>query len=80
MLEIGLKIKKSAKADRKIKKQMDKIIYENGLVSSRESLDNLIKICLACEIDCQEAIDVLNGAVDERESAIKNILLGYVNG
>lgn len=75
----GKNIKKVSKVRRKIKNMMNKIIRENGTVSSRETLDQIIQVCLICEIEIQEAINVLNGTEQERKDAIKSILCGYIN-
>ena len=60
-----------------IKKKMDQIIKQMTMVSSKDTVSELVECCLLCEIECQELIDTINGADNDKQKAIQYTLFGY---
>lgn len=61
----------------RIKKKMDQIVNQMTIISSRDTMSELVECCLLCEIECQELIDTINGSEEERNKAIQYTLFGY---
>ena len=60
-----------------IKKKMDQIIKQMTMVSSRDTVSELVECCLLCEIECQELIDTINGTDCDQKNVIQYTLFGY---
>lgn len=60
-----------------IKKKMDQIIKQMTMVSSKDTVSELVECCLLCEIECQELIDTINGADNDKQKVIQYTLFGY---
>ena len=77
LIKEGKELKEVAKNNAKIKKMMDKAINGNGIVSSRETADQMICAALTAETEVQELINYLNAEETDRKNAIMYFVGGY---
>ena len=77
MIRIGKDLKQVSIREHQIKKRMDKCINANGIVPSRDTVDEIIQCCLLGDVKCQELINVLNSDDEIRNQAVNYLLAGY---
>lgn len=73
-ISIGVELKQHK--DR-IKRKMDQLMNQMTMVSSGDTVSELVECCLLCEIECQELIDTINGTDGDKQKAIQYTLFGY---
>ena len=52
MIRIGKELKQTASREHQIKKKMTECINANGIVSSRDTVDEIIQCCLLGNVEC----------------------------
>lgn len=57
--------------------KMNRILNLLGKVSHRDTLDEIIQICLQKEIDVQCLIEALNASEDEQKKSLQYFFAGY---
>ena len=77
LIKEGKKLKEVAENSAKIKKMMDMAINNNGIISSRETADQMICAALTAEAEAQELINYLNAEEADRKKAIMYFVSGY---
>lgn len=77
LIKEGRELKEVAENSAKIKKMMEKAINDNGIISSRETSDQMICAALTAETEVQELINHLNAEEADRKKAIMYFLCGY---
>lgn len=77
LIKEGKELKEVAENSAKIKKMMDKAINDNGIISSRETADQMICAALIAETEVQELINYLNAEEADRNKAIMYFTCGY---
>lgn len=77
LIKEGKELKEVAENSAKIKKMMDKAINDNGIISSRETADQMICAALTAETEVQELINYLNAEEADRKKAIMYFVGGY---
>ena len=78
LIKEGKKLKEVAENSAKIKKMMDMAINDNGIISSRETADQMICAALTAETEVQELINYLNAEEADRKKAIMYFVSGYI--
>lgn len=77
LIKEGKELKEVAENSAKVKKMMDKAINDNGIISSRETADQMICAALTAETEVQELINYLNAEEADRKKAIMYFFCGY---
>ena len=77
LIKEGRELKEVSENSAKIKKMMDKAINGNGIISSRETADQMICAELMAETEAQELINYLNAEEADRKKAIMYFFCGY---
>ena len=77
LIKEGKELKEASENSAKIKKMMDKAINGNGIISSRETADQMICAALMAETEAQELINYLNAEEADRKKAIMYFACGY---
>lgn len=60
-----------------LKRKMDRIINLFGKISYRDTVDDVIQICLQKEVEVQCLINVLNASEEEQKKSLQYFFAGY---
>ena len=77
MIRIGKELKQVASQEHQTKKRMTECFNTNGIVSSRDTVDEIVQCCLLGNVECQELIDTLNSDDAIRKQAVNYLLAAY---
>ena len=58
-------------------KKMSRILDQFGKVSYRDTLDNVILICLQAEVDAQCLINAMGDSEEEQKKSLQYFFAGY---
>ena len=77
-VECGKKLA-ACQLERPLFKKMTQIINLWGRVSYRDTVDEVILICLQKEVDAQCLINVLNASKEEQKKSLQYFFAGYTS-